>query len=69
MKVIEAYQKILNNHKTIKFSEKVLREYGNVSSVSVLKVLEVMLKNKINGSYIMSALGPGFTVGLAEINV
>ncbi len=69
MKVIKAYEKILNNHKTIEYSKKILRDYGNISSVSVLKVLEDMLKKNINGSFLMAALGPGFTIGIAKINV
>ncbi len=69
MKVIKAYEKILNNHMTIQYSKNVLRDYGNISSVSVLRVLEEILNSKINGNFIMSALGPGFTIGVAEINV
>ena len=44
MKIIEAYKKILNNNKTIKESQKVLSNFGNVSSVSVLLVLMEMIK-------------------------
>ena len=47
--------------------EEILSEFGNVSSVSVLLVLERMIKKNLHGSYIMSALGPGFSSGLAKI--
>ena len=69
MKIIEAYKKILNNNKTIKESQKVLSNFGNVSSVSVLLVLMEMIKKKYSGTFLMSALGPGFTAGLSGIKI
>ena len=44
MKIIEAYKKIFKNDVTIQESQKVLANYGNVSSVSVLLVLNEILK-------------------------
>ena len=41
----------------------VLREYGNMSAVTVLFVLERMLKRGLAGRHLMSALGPGFSAG------
>jgi alkylresorcinol/alkylpyrone synthase len=41
----------------------VLRDYGNMSAVTVLFVLERMLRTARPGRYLMSALGPGFTAG------
>jgi alkylresorcinol/alkylpyrone synthase len=41
----------------------VLRDYGNMSAVTVLFVLERMLPRLNGGRYLMSALGPGFTAG------
>ncbi|GAB4393524.1 MAG: type III polyketide synthase [Kiloniellaceae bacterium] len=41
----------------------VLRDYGNMSAVTVLFVLERMRKADLKGRYLMTALGPGFTVG------
>ena len=64
MKIIDAYKKIFNNDPTIEVSQKILSEYGNVSSVSVLLVLKEMIKKKSNGIFLMSALGPGFTAGM-----
>ncbi len=41
----------------------VLRDYGNMSAVTVLFVLERMRKAGLKGRYLMTALGPGFTAG------
>jgi alkylresorcinol/alkylpyrone synthase len=41
----------------------VLRDYGNMSAATVLFVLERTLAQARPGRYLMSALGPGFTVG------
>ena len=68
-RIIEAYKKILNNNVTIKESQKILSDYGNVSSASVLLVLMQMLKKNYIGTFLMSALGPGFTAGLSGIKV
>ena len=48
MKIINAYKQIFNNHETISFSEEILSKFGNVSSVSVLLVLEMIIKKKLN---------------------
>jgi alkylresorcinol/alkylpyrone synthase len=41
----------------------VLRDYGNMSAVTVLFVLERLRRAGMKGSYLMTALGPGFTAG------
>ncbi|MEQ8357227.1 MAG: 3-oxoacyl-[acyl-carrier-protein] synthase III C-terminal domain-containing protein [Kiloniellaceae bacterium] len=41
----------------------VLRDYGNMSAVTVLFVLERMREAGMKGRYLMTALGPGFTAG------
>jgi len=41
----------------------VLRDYGNMSAVTVLFVLERLRRQGLKGRYLMSALGPGFTAG------
>ena len=69
MKIINAYKKIFNDHFSIEYSKYILENYGNVSSVSVLLVLERILKEKNYGKFLMSAMGPGFTAGLTEIHV
>jgi alkylresorcinol/alkylpyrone synthase len=45
-------------------AREVLREYGNMSAATVLFVLERTLAQADVGPYLMSALGPGFSVGL-----
>jgi alkylresorcinol/alkylpyrone synthase len=48
-------------------AREVLRRYGNMSAVTVLFVLERMLKQGLAGRYLMSALGPGFTAAFQVI--
>lgn len=69
MKIIEAYKEIFNNHKSIKISEGVLSDYGNISSVSVLVVLQRILEKKSKGNFLMSAMGPGFSAGICEMKI
>lgn len=47
----------------------VLRECGNMSAASVLFVLERRLRSGAGGAHLMSALGPGFTAGLALVEL
>ena len=68
-KIINSYKKIFNNDPTIQVSQKILSEYGNVSSVSVLLVLKELIKKKSNGIFLMSALGPGFTAGMTGLKI
>jgi alkylresorcinol/alkylpyrone synthase len=42
-------------------SRTILREYGNMSAVTVLFVLERVLEGRKTGRYFLSSLGPGFT--------
>ncbi|MBD23051.1 MAG: hypothetical protein CL572_05260, partial [Alphaproteobacteria bacterium] len=69
MRIIEAYKKIFKNDKTIKESQKILSKFGNVSSVSVLLVLIEIIKKKYSGTFMMGALGPGFTAGLTSLKL
>jgi alkylresorcinol/alkylpyrone synthase len=48
-------------------AREVLRDYGNMSAATVLFVLEKTLAQAPPGPYLMSALGPGFSVGLQMI--
>jgi alkylresorcinol/alkylpyrone synthase len=41
----------------------VLREYGNMSAVTVLFVLQRMMQRGMTGRQMLTALGPGFTAG------
>jgi len=65
MKVIEAYQKALNlTNGRLSLSAEILRDYGNMSSVTLLFVLNRYLERfKISnkGYGLVTALGPGFS--------
>ncbi|PJA27841.1 MAG: type III polyketide synthase [candidate division Zixibacteria bacterium CG_4_9_14_3_um_filter_46_8] len=64
-KVVEAYRNALGlNGTKMQLAEAILREFGNMSSVTVLYILDRFLKTAYspNGDYgIMTALGPGFS--------
>ena len=62
-------RKIFKNDLTIEESKRVLSNYGNVSSVSVLLVLKEILEKNYEGNFLMSALGPGFTAGLCKLKI
>ena len=51
----------------LSIAREVLRDYGNMSAATVLFVLEKTLAQAPAGPYLMSALGPGFSVGLQMI--
>ncbi|WP_226657331.1 type III polyketide synthase [Pseudalkalibacillus hwajinpoensis] len=62
-KVLTAYEEALNfSHAMTSVSREVLRQYGNMSSVTVIYVLDQFLRNGCNEEDIglMAALGPGF---------
>jgi alkylresorcinol/alkylpyrone synthase len=64
-KVIEAYEEALNlTNGKMDISRAILRDYGNMSSVTVLFVLDEFLRNgktNKNDLGIITALGPGFS--------
>jgi alkylresorcinol/alkylpyrone synthase len=47
----------------------VLRDRGNMSAVTVLAVLEQAIQSREKGHHLMTALGPGFTAGMALLNL
>lgn len=66
LKVINAYEESLGlTTGTLNISRKILKEHGNMSSPSVIYVLDEFLKNIQNvkaGEYgLISSLGPGFS--------
>ncbi|MBS1514467.1 MAG: type III polyketide synthase [Bacteroidetes bacterium] len=63
MKVIEAYINNLSLEKEkLSFTTKILQNYGNMSSVTVLYVLKKFLKEGYKkGKGMMMSLGPGFS--------
>jgi alkylresorcinol/alkylpyrone synthase len=48
-------------------AREVLRTYGNMSAVTVLFVLQRMIRRGLAGRHLMSALGPGFSAGFQII--
>jgi alkylresorcinol/alkylpyrone synthase len=63
-KVIEAYIKTLGlKNEQLTYSESVLSRHGNISSVTVLYILDNVMEEKmILGKYgLLTALGPGFS--------
>ena len=63
MKVIDAYEKALGlSPEQTTPAKSVLSQYGNMSSASVLFVLDEMMQDGQPGDYgIVTALGPGFS--------
>jgi alkylresorcinol/alkylpyrone synthase len=47
----------------------VMRDYGNMSSPTVLFVLERVLAEGFTGTAVLAALGPGFTASFATVHV
>ena len=50
-------------------AREVLAEHGNMSAVTVLAVLEKTLERKKTGRHLMTALGPGFSVGMCLLDI
>ncbi len=51
----------------LRASRAVLREYGNMSAVTVLFVLDRVMREGARGEWFLSSLGPGFTAGFLEM--
>ncbi|MDW8395107.1 MAG: 3-oxoacyl-[acyl-carrier-protein] synthase III C-terminal domain-containing protein [Anaerolineae bacterium] len=67
-RVLDAYREAFNlSDEDLRLSSAVLREFGNMSSPTVLFVLErTLAQSKLsNGLVLMGALGPGFSAELA----
>ena len=62
-RIVEAIQKSLGLKEDIlQASYKVLQEYGNMSSPTLLFVLKELMQEKISGSVFAAAFGPGLTM-------
>lgn len=69
-KVLAAYEQALGlGPDDLRHSREVLRTCGNVSSISVLAVLERALGDARPGPHLMAALGPGFTAAMMLIDL
>jgi alkylresorcinol/alkylpyrone synthase len=72
-RVIDVYRDVLELHgDELALTEAALRDHGNVSSVSVLLVLEAWLASAARqtpGYGLLSAFGPGFSAELLLLQV
>jgi len=69
-KVLQAYSESLNlTQADLELSRQSLRQFGNMSAVSALKVLQAGMINKQKGLHLMMALGPGFTASFLLIDL
>ncbi|MBK8982386.1 MAG: hypothetical protein IPM38_08740 [Ignavibacteria bacterium] len=71
IKVIESYIKSLEiNPSYLDNTKSVLRKYGNMSSATVIYVLEHFISNGFkDGSGLMTSLGPGFSSEMVLLNI
>jgi alkylresorcinol/alkylpyrone synthase len=61
-KLLETMEEVLGlSRDQLKYSWEVLRRYGNMSSATVLFVLEQALKAGVRGPHLLAAFGPGFS--------
>ncbi|CAM3715435.1 type III polyketide synthase [Polynucleobacter arcticus] len=69
-KVLEALEAALKiKTGSLDIERSVLKNHGNMSAPTVLFVLKQLLKNATTGTYLMSALGPGFTAVAIPVTV
>lgn len=67
-RIIEYLEKIYDlPHGAMQETRDVLTEYGNMSSPTVLFVLDQFMKSKKRGKGLVSTLGPGFTSAILEV--
>lgn len=64
MKVLDALEDVFELPRGgMREARDVLRDFGNMSAVTVIFVLERQLRRGIQGRHLISALGPGFSAG------
>jgi alkylresorcinol/alkylpyrone synthase len=69
-KVLEAIESALEVPMgTLAVERSVMRDYGNMSSPTVLFVLERTLAEGFTGTAVMAALGPGFTASFVALDI
>ena len=69
-KVLEAIEAALDLASgTLTVERSVMRDFGNMSSPTVLFVLERTLAAGFSGNAVLAALGPGFTASFATLHV
>lgn len=69
-KVLEAIESALDlADGSLSIERSVMRDFGNMSSPTVLFVLERAVAQGLNGTAMLAALGPGFTASFATLRV
>ncbi len=69
-KVLDALEECFGlQHGAMRHARAVLREHGNMSSVTVLFVLAAAMADGARGRHLLTALGPGFTAALQVIDL
>ena len=69
-KVLEAIEAALGVcANTLRVERSVMRDFGNMSSPTVLFALERTLAEGFQGTAVLAALGPGFTASFVSLNV
>ena len=69
-KVIDAYRDVCDKPEPFFcHSLSVLRDYGNMSAVGVMAVLQRTLDANAHGRHLMAALGPGFTASFCLLDL
>jgi alkylresorcinol/alkylpyrone synthase len=69
-KVLVAIEQILGiDQAMLAHSWEILRQYGNMSSATVLFVLERALKAGASGPHLLAAFGPGFSAYMMIVDL
>lgn len=69
-KVLEALESALTlKPGALDIERSILKDHGNMSAPTVLFVLKHLLEKALPGTYLMSALGPGFTAAAISVTV
>ncbi len=69
-KVVQAFEEALHLPvNTLNAEREILQEFGNMSAPTVFFVLERVLKSTPSGSFVLCALGPGFSASFQKVTV
>ncbi len=69
-KLLETVEQALGlTRMQLKHSWDVLRRYGNMSSATVLFVLEQAMQSGARGPHLLAAFGPGFSAHFAAVDL
>ncbi|WP_417513530.1 type III polyketide synthase [Minwuia sp.] len=69
-KVLDALEEIFELPEGgLKQSREILRNFGNMSAVTVLFVVEAAIREGLKGRALLSTLGPGFTAGFLSMDL